>query len=42
MQDLAQNCTYEYLINRQGNLSIDRDRAWHVKKYKLKIDEKRN
>ncbi len=25
--------TYEYLIiNRQGNLSIDRDRAWHVKK----------
>ena len=30
--------TYEYLIvNRQGNLSIDRDRAWHVKK---KIDLK--
>ena len=25
--------TYEYLIiNRQGNLSINRDRAWHVKK----------
>ena len=25
--------TYEYLIiNRQGNLSIDKDRAWHVKK----------
>ena len=25
--------TYEYLIiNRQGDLSIDRDRAWHVKK----------
>ena len=25
--------TYEYLIvNRQGNLSIDRNRAWHVKK----------
>ena len=25
--------TYEYLIiNRQGNLSIDRDRAWHIKK----------
>ena len=25
--------TYEYLIiNRLGNLSIDRDRAWHVKK----------
>jgi len=25
--------TYEYLIiNRQGELSIDRDRAWHVKK----------
>ena len=25
--------TYEYLIiNRQGNLSIDRERAWHVKK----------
>ena len=23
--------TYEYLIiNRQGNLSIDRDRAWHI------------
>ena len=25
--------TYEYLIiNRQGNLSIDRDKAWHIKK----------
>ena len=25
--------TYEYLIiNRQGDLSIDRDRAWHIKK----------
>ncbi len=25
--------TYEYLIvNRQGNLSIDKDRAWHIKK----------
>ena len=25
--------TYEYLIiNRQGNLSIDKDKAWHVKK----------
>ena len=25
--------TYEYLIvNRQGDLAIDRDRAWHVKK----------
>ena len=25
--------TYEYLIiNRQGSLSINRDRAWHVKK----------
>ena len=25
--------TYEYLIiNRQGDLSINRDRAWHVKK----------
>ena len=24
--------TYEYLIiNRQGDLSIDRDRAWHIK-----------
>jgi len=30
--------TYEYLIiNRQGNLSIDKDRAWHIKK---KIDLK--
>ena len=25
--------TYEYhIINRQGDLSIDRDRAWHIKK----------
>ena len=25
--------TYEYLIiNRQGSLSIDKDRAWHIKK----------
>ena len=25
--------TYEYLIiNRQGNLSIDRNKAWHIKK----------
>ena len=30
--------TYEYLIiNRQGNLSIDKNRAWHIKK---KIDLK--
>ena len=30
--------TYEYLIiNRQGNLSIEKDRAWHIKK---KIDLK--
>ena len=31
--------TYEYLIiNRQGDLSIDRDRAWHVKqKINLKL-----
>ena len=27
--------TYEYLIvNRQGNLSINKNRAWHVKKNK--------
>ena len=33
MQDSVRLRTYEYLIiNRQGNLSIDRDRAWHVKK----------
>ena len=34
--------TYEYLIvNRQGDLAIDRDRAWHVKKKKkLKLKKK--
>ena len=36
--------TYEYvIINRQGDLSIDRNRAWHVKKKnRSKINEKRS
>ena len=35
----AKLLTYEYLIiNRQGDLSIDRDRAWHIKqKINLKL-----
>ena len=37
-EDDARLRTYEYLIiNRQGNLSIYKNKAWHVKK-KIDID----
>ena len=41
MLDLMQTSTYEYfIINRLGTLSINKNKAWHIKKIDLQLMKK--